>query len=185
MRMRLVLTSIKIESGHKEDARCSFATVCWTYLRYFRYYLYTSILYSKSLFDLFLSSSFHNVQTAKSNDIPEMNLIPTDHLYSPILVTRKNTRQKWTGYLYSSDKIWIMSVGWMYCYAALDAQRILSALQDMCIAYQDGCWFLFWWHTQMHWQHLNQTKRNNNIRVGNILYKNYGPTSALELQGWC
>ena len=95
----------------------------------------------------------------------------TDHLYSPSLVTQKNTWQKmWTGYLYSADKIWIMSVGWMYCYAALDAlQRILSALQDMCIANQDGCWFLFWWHTQMHWQHSNQTKRNNNIRVGNIL----------------
>ena len=58
----------------------------------------------------------------------------TDHLYSPSLVTQKNTWQKmWTGYLYSADKISIMSVGWMYCYAALDAlQRILSALQDIC-----------------------------------------------------
>ena len=54
-----------------------------------------------------------------------------------------------------------MSVGGMYC-DALDAQRILSALQDMCTAYQESRWLLIsdlMTHSlQMHWQHSNQNE---------------------------
>ena len=119
---------------------------------------------------------FPQYPDAKSNDIPEMNWDPnTDHLYSTISSeAKKILTKKWAGYLCFGDKIWFMSVGGMYC-EALDAQRILSALQDMCIAYQDGCWFLIWWHAvckcigNIQIKTKRGEKQQQEFRIGNIL----------------